>query len=652
MQVTQLLSDEVLNGLSPADKLVAIRRLITSLSDQSEDPEAWYSSLPRYVSADRVDWGSSLSSDSHQASPTPPDDHNATLTGIVDNLAHIQRAFDNTMVAVTTMANRAVSYDADAVLGVPKNITMWRSGHGFIADRFNIETQHAAVYKHRVELIGTTLATVDQAAIPPLLPKLAAAYRDGEVPSQNVDNISRAVKTIKKYLREVGLTAHEAQDIIAELDEPFTNAAVSVKPGALSKMTDDMLAQVAAIVDPDGPAPAELLNTVENYLEFREVNGKLKVEMLTDVVNLEMFMAIFYAGLNYRAQRNRYHSDPEQAQAAVDESLAAAVGTAQDQPGDQSFLADVDQDLPEDATEAQRVAAVKEKLQREIDEAAVHAETMEGDTPKASDMQRLDRRSRTQRQHDVFVNFLRATGRLDPSIHGLRLFGGAATQLRIAMDYQTFSDQLGTRLSPEFHLDQPFRRPEGMAGFDTGASPKLNSQQFAPEQCITLPNDDESTLIELQTNDGRLRIPKPRRGHPFISRGLISGTIAPQQLRAQLCDAQIIPQILGSGGVVLDKGRAKRNFPNHVKEDLALRGACSIPNCRSPVAHTDGHHLIWWSHGGATDIENLALVCSSCHTLVHESVWTPVFDANGELYWKPAAWLDPYQIPLRNTYWD
>jgi hypothetical protein len=34
------------------------------------------------------------------------------------------------------------------------------------------------------------------------------------------------------------------------------------------------------------------------------------------------------------------------------------------------------------------------------------------------------------------------------------------------------------------------------------------------------------------------------------------------------------------------------------------------------------HHVIHWIHGGATVIENLALICTAHHRFLHERGWT------------------------------
>jgi hypothetical protein len=49
-----------------------------------------------------------------------------------------------------------------------------------------------------------------------------------------------------------------------------------------------------------------------------------------------------------------------------------------------------------------------------------------------------------------------------------------------------------------------------------------------------------------------------------------------------------------------------------------------------PVIHAEtarrrrfvhAHHVVWWSRGGRTDLDNLTLVCSFHHKMVHEYGW-------------------------------
>jgi hypothetical protein len=60
---------------------------------------------------------------------------------------------------------------------------------------------------------------------------------------------------------------------------------------------------------------------------------------------------------------------------------------------------------------------------------------------------------------------------------------------------------------------------------------------------------------------------------------------------------------------------------------------CSFPNCEHR-RFTDAHHIRWWSRGGTTDLDNLVLLCTFHHKLVHEHGWGLSRDAeDGEVRW-------------------
>jgi hypothetical protein len=63
----------------------------------------------------------------------------------------------------------------------------------------------------------------------------------------------------------------------------------------------------------------------------------------------------------------------------------------------------------------------------------------------------------------------------------------------------------------------------------------------------------------------------------------------------------------------------------------AIEGAGS-PGCGNR-RFAQAHHLTWWSRGGRTELENLALICSFHHKLVHELGWSITRDADGEISW-------------------
>jgi hypothetical protein len=105
---------------------------------------------------------------------------------------------------------------------------------------------------------------------------------------------------------------------------------------------------------------------------------------------------------------------------------------------------------------------------------------------------------------------------------------------------------------------------------------------------------------------------------PAILQGF--GPIGPGLLTHLLCGADISPFLIRTvekNIEVLDVGRTERFATPRQAKAVSLRqsGTCASPACRHPIAHN--HHLIWWSKGGRTDLDNLVGLCRKCHTFIH-----------------------------------
>jgi len=92
--------------------------------------------------------------------------------------------------------------------------------------------------------------------------------------------------------------------------------------------------------------------------------------------------------------------------------------------------------------------------------------------------------------------------------------------------------------------------------------------------------------------------------------------------RRLTCDAQLLPVVIDETGDVLRLGRTTRVWSVAQRRAAWIRdeGRCAFPRCRRPPV--DLHHLVWWSNGGSTDLDNAAWLCSFHHWLVHERRWT------------------------------
>jgi Domain of unknown function (DUF222)/HNH endonuclease len=112
------------------------------------------------------------------------------------------------------------------------------------------------------------------------------------------------------------------------------------------------------------------------------------------------------------------------------------------------------------------------------------------------------------------------------------------------------------------------------------------------------------------------------------------GPIHPETARRIACDAvrtvvTVAPPAGGSAWTAtstrtlpLSVGRATRTVPAHIRTALHLRDqGCRLPSCDRPPAWTDGHHIIHWSDGGPTELDNLVSLCRPHHRAVHEQGW-------------------------------
>lgn len=110
---------------------------------------------------------------------------------------------------------------------------------------------------------------------------------------------------------------------------------------------------------------------------------------------------------------------------------------------------------------------------------------------------------------------------------------------------------------------------------------------------------------------------------PLLGQSLREGlALTPQAAKRLGCDAAVARLVFGPDGVPLDLGRSQRLFSPAQRRALAVRdGGCRFPRCPRPPRFTDAHHIVPWSQGGASDLDNALLLCRHHHRLVHEGDW-------------------------------
>ncbi len=137
-----------------------------------------------------------------------------------------------------------------------------------------------------------------------------------------------------------------------------------------------------------------------------------------------------------------------------------------------------------------------------------------------------------------------------------------------------------------------------------------------------------------------------RTGHGETSHG----ALLPARDVLRLADqADIVPAVLTQSGALLDLGRTRR-IASHT-QTLALIArdqGCSFPGCTHPPEYCDRHHITPWINGGATDVDNLTLLCRYHHTHFLGHGWTCTLNDDGIVEWRPPPWVDRERAPLTN----
>ena len=84
------------------------------------------------------------------------------------------------------------------------------------------------------------------------------------------------------------------------------------------------------------------------------------------------------------------------------------------------------------------------------------------------------------------------------------------------------------------------------------------------------------------------------------------------------CDASISRIVMSPDSRPLDIGRSTRTVPEPMRRAVIARDRhCRFPGCRRPARWCDAHHIVRWSDGGHTEIDNLILLCRHHHTSIH-----------------------------------
>ena len=90
--------------------------------------------------------------------------------------------------------------------------------------------------------------------------------------------------------------------------------------------------------------------------------------------------------------------------------------------------------------------------------------------------------------------------------------------------------------------------------------------------------------------------------------------LPPAALRQLLCQADLIPAVFNTDGVLLDFGRTKRFVPEVLQRAVLARDRyCLVPGCTATVEQLEFHHTDPYALGGETNLDKIAPGCKNHH---------------------------------------
>jgi hypothetical protein len=114
-----------------------------------------------------------------------------------------------------------------------------------------------------------------------------------------------------------------------------------------------------------------------------------------------------------------------------------------------------------------------------------------------------------------------------------------------------------------------------------------------------------------------------------------SAAISIASVERLACDGGVTPILFHADGRALNLGRRRRRHNARQRAVIAARdGGCVMPGCDRPPNWTEVHHIVPWSEGGETSVDDGVLLCRHHHLLMHNNSWR--IRRTGGTYWMHA----------------
>lgn len=462
----------------------------------------------------------------------------------------------------------------------------------FLEELWRIDPAHGRRFVRHAEHTLTMVALSGQ-TVAPRLPRAASLAAAGQIGDEHLRVLVRARSLVERI---PGI----APDRVAEAEELLAEAARSLPPCGLQRV----LTQLLATLDPDGVAPEEEPEPIDELLVTHRRDGTLaftgRVHGVADVELLLETLDVLAAPAG--------PDDPRNLAQRRAEALLDLCGQARGPDGIADEPLEPVDPFGEDPRDEDTLDDIDWRDQRDED-------------------------SDSSRRH----GWLRPV----PDHHNGR--GRPTTPppppaRTSTSDPDPDPEREHSAASPP--AASPAPNPESESESESEHSPASAVPAPAvPPRRQTLPVPARAQIALTISLDWL----RERTGHALLDSGR---PLDPATARRLACDANLIPAVLGTRSDPVELGRAAYAVNHALRRLLVMRDrGCAHPGCTRRPNRTHAHHIRHWVDGGPTDPDNLVLPCRYHHHLVHHGGWD-IEVIDGRPWFTPPRWTDPHRRPI------
>jgi hypothetical protein len=380
---------------------------------------------------------------------------------------------------------------------------------------------------------------------------------------------------------------------VVEVDEPMSAAHACIAAPSF----DDIVFLVLQCTDGEGGEPLLAVDRLSSWCEAQRL-----------VIVRELDAAGLGRAIDECSARSPHEAEALRRRAAAADAapeFAAALSSGQVSAGHVDQLAQTLRRL----NESQRAALFAESrrllaIAREANPAAFgrvlrREERRLGRSPSESTLEEQQRSVRLRRRTDRDTSMRVYTLSLDP-------VSALVFEQRLEAATEALSHDAQLPFAPDDPLERlAFLRAHALLQLLAGRGGRAGQ----PELIV---------VVDTTATDGD--------GSPVVDWGL--PVEVPIRVLHDLFARATAHTVIVRNGVVLhapgrlDLGRSTRLANRAQRRALrALYPTCAIPGCEVGFGDCEIHHVVWWRHGGFTDLVNLLPICWRHHELVHVGGW-------------------------------